>query len=62
MPQLDGSVFVSGSATYTILIFLVFSMILTGELLLLKYTINLKNFYSFKKLNVLTLLCYFKCY
>ena len=62
MPQLDGSVFVSGSTTYTILIFLVFSMILTGELLLLKYTINLKNFYSFKKLNALASSCYSKCY
>ena len=62
MPQLDGSVYISGSYTYTFVIILILGMILTGELIILKYTINLKNFYSFKKLNILNSTIYKKCY
>jgi len=62
MPQLDGSVFVSGSYTYAFIIFLVISMILSGELIILKHTFLVKNFYSFKKLNLIKPLIYKKFY
>ena len=62
MPQLDGSVFVSGSYIYTFIVVLLIILILTGALSNLKFAAVLKNFYSFKKLNLLNVQSYKKCY
>ena len=62
MPQLDSSVYTMGLYSYSFFFIVLFFILLTGELIVLKHIAFLRAIFAFKKINILNPTIYKKCY